>query len=72
MELQDFTPRQFYRALASRDARFDGRFFVGVTSTGIYCRPICRVRLPKLDNCRFFASASATGICAACSTGSSA
>ncbi|MGY6553579.1 MAG: AlkA N-terminal domain-containing protein [Wenzhouxiangella sp.] len=47
-----------YQALASRDARFDGRFFVGVTSTGIYCRPICRVQLPKFENCRFFASAA--------------
>ncbi len=52
------THDQFYQALASRDARFDGRFFVGVTSTGIYCRPICRVRLPRSDNCRFFASAA--------------
>lgn len=45
-------------ALAARDARFDGRFFVGVTSTGIYCRPICRVRLPRRANCRFFNSAA--------------
>jgi AraC family transcriptional regulator, regulatory protein of adaptative response / DNA-3-methyladenine glycosylase II len=36
-----------YQVLAARDARFDGRLFVGVTSTGIYCRPICRVRIPK-------------------------
>jgi len=43
-----------YRALKARDARFDGRLFVGVTSTGIYCRPICRVRTPKRENCRFF------------------
>lgn len=43
-----------YRALAAHDARFDGRFFVGVTSTGIYCRPVCRVRLPRRENCRFF------------------
>lgn len=43
-----------YRALCSRDARFDGSFFVGVTSTGIYCRPVCRVRTPRLENCRFF------------------
>lgn len=43
-----------YRALCSRDARFDGQWFVGVTSTGIYCRPVCRVRTPKQDNCRFF------------------
>ncbi|MDE2628712.1 MAG: helix-turn-helix domain-containing protein [Burkholderiales bacterium] len=43
-----------YQALAARDARFDGRLFVGVTSTGIYCRPICRVRTPSARNCRFF------------------
>lgn len=43
-----------YRALCSKDARFDGGFFVGVTSTGIYCRPVCRVRTPRLENCLFF------------------
>ena len=43
-----------YRALASRDARFDGRFFTGVTSTGIYCRPVCSVKTPRRENCRFF------------------
>lgn len=47
-----------YRALQTRDARFDGRLFVGVTSTGIYCRPVCRVRPPKRENCRFFANAA--------------
>lgn len=52
------TPPARYRALCSRDARFDGRFFVGVTSTGIYCRPICRVRTPKLENCHFFEHAA--------------
>ncbi len=48
-----------YRALASRDARFDGRFFVGVSSTGIYCRPVCRVRLPQKINCTFYQDAAA-------------
>ena len=43
-----------YQALKARDARFDGRFFVGVSSTRIYCRPVCRVKLPKFDNCHFF------------------
>ncbi len=43
-----------YLALKARDARFDGRFFTGVTSTGIYCRPVCGVRTPKRENCRFF------------------
>lgn len=45
-----------YLALKARDARFDGRLFVGVTSTGIYCRPVCRVRTPRRENCRFFAT----------------
>ena len=43
-----------YQAVTARDARFDGLWFVGVTSTRIYCRPICRVRTPKRENCRFF------------------
>ncbi|MEO8279321.1 MAG: Ada metal-binding domain-containing protein [Ideonella sp.] len=47
-----------YQAIVARDARFDGNLFVGVSSTGIYCRPICRVRTPKRQNCRFFASAA--------------
>lgn len=45
-----------YLVLQARDARFDGRLFVGVTSTRVYCRPICRVRTPKRENCRFFAT----------------
>src|SRR4029453_4265386 len=48
--------RRLYKALAARDPRFDGVFFVGVTSTGIYCRPICPVKTPKEANCRFFES----------------
>ena len=48
-----------YRALATKDARFDGRLFVGITSTGIYCRPICPARPAKRENCRFFPSAAA-------------
>lgn len=48
-----------YRALRARDPRFDGRFFVGVTSTGIYCRPICPSRPPKRENCTFHPSAAA-------------
>ena len=43
-----------YQVLLAHDARFDGRLFVGVTSTGVYCRPICRVRMPARRNCRFF------------------
>lgn len=43
-----------YAALTVHDARFDGRFFVGVASTGIYCRPVCRVRTPRKENCSFY------------------
>src|SRR5690348_1236657 len=57
MELTDRTA--CYRILETRDPRFDGRLFVGVTSTGIYCRPICPARTPKFENCRFFPSAAA-------------
>lgn len=48
-----------YAAFAAKDARFDGHFFVGVTSTGIYCRPICRAKLPKMENCTFHTTAAA-------------
>ena len=48
-----------YRAMLAHDARFDGRFFVAVSSTRIYCRPICRVRMPKRENCAFYRSAAA-------------
>ena len=56
-ELADFDT--YYRAVSSRDARFDGRFFTGVTTTGIYCRPICPARTPKPENVRFFRVAAA-------------
>jgi AraC family transcriptional regulator of adaptative response / DNA-3-methyladenine glycosylase II len=52
-------PIACYRALQTRDARFDGRVFFGITSTGVYCRPICPARTAKFENCRFFASAAA-------------
>ena len=47
------------RARVSRDPRFDGKFFVAVTSTGIYCRPICPSRLARRTNVRYFASTAA-------------
>ncbi|MFO0827218.1 MAG: AlkA N-terminal domain-containing protein [Phycisphaerales bacterium] len=50
---------QCYAALAARDRRFDGQFFVGVRTTRIYCRPVCPARTPRADRCRFFASAPA-------------
>lgn len=48
-----------YQALSARDRKFDGRFFVGVSSTGIYCRPVCSARTPKIENCTFYPSAAA-------------
>ncbi|PVZ65416.1 DNA-3-methyladenine glycosylase 2 family protein [Pelagibaculum spongiae] len=53
------TTSAYYQALKSKDRRFDGRFFVAVSSTGIYCRPVCPARLPKQQNCQFFKTAAA-------------
>jgi AraC family transcriptional regulator of adaptative response / DNA-3-methyladenine glycosylase II len=47
-----------YRALLARDARFDGVFFVGVRTTGIYCRPVCRAKTPGRDRCMFYRTAA--------------
>ena len=55
-------PDACYRALRAHDPRFDGRFFVGVSSTRIYCRPVCTVKSPRRENCRFFASAAAAEV----------
>src|SRR5215469_11817834 len=52
-------PHACYRALTARDSRFDGVFFVCVTSTRIYCRPICPTRTPGRERCRFLPSAAA-------------
>ncbi|HWE67648.1 MAG TPA: DNA-3-methyladenine glycosylase 2 family protein [Acidimicrobiales bacterium] len=52
-------PDRCYQAAHSKDARFDGVFFIGVTSTGIYCRPSCPARTPKRENVRFYRSAAA-------------
>ncbi|MGW4957262.1 Ada metal-binding domain-containing protein, partial [Nonomuraea sp. NPDC004186] len=43
-----------YRAVSARDARFDGRFYTAVTTTRIYCRPICPARTPSSRNVRFY------------------
>jgi AraC family transcriptional regulator, regulatory protein of adaptative response / DNA-3-methyladenine glycosylase II len=48
-----------YRAISGRDPRFDGRLYVGVLSTGIYCRPSCPARTPRPENCRYYAAAAA-------------
>lgn len=47
-----------YEIFRSKDARYDGRFFIGITTTGIYCRPVCTARLPKPENCRYFRTAA--------------
>jgi O-6-methylguanine DNA methyltransferase len=57
MNLPD--PDECYAAMQCRDPAYDGRFFVGVTSTGIYCRPVCPARPPLRKNCTFHASAAA-------------
>lgn len=52
-------PKTCYAAMLRRDRAFDGAFFVGVTSTGIFCRPVCPARTPKMENCTFHTSAAA-------------
>jgi len=56
-----FDNAAFERARLSRDARFDGRFFVGVKTTGIYCRPVCPANSPKSENVTFYPTAAAAG-----------
>jgi AraC family transcriptional regulator of adaptative response / DNA-3-methyladenine glycosylase II len=55
----DLDPDACYRALQTRDARFDGRFFTGVKTTGIYCRPVCPATTPFRRNVEFYATAAA-------------
>ena len=55
----DLDAKACYRAIATRDARFDGRLFIAVKSTRIYCRPICPARTPKRENVAFYPSAAA-------------
>ena len=52
-------PDDYENARQTRDPRFDGRFFVGVLTTGIYCRPVCPVRVPKKENVQLYKSAAA-------------
>ena len=51
----------FEQARISRDARFDGRFFIAVRTTGIYCRPVCPANTPKSENVTFYPTAAAAG-----------
>jgi AraC family transcriptional regulator of adaptative response / DNA-3-methyladenine glycosylase II len=59
VSLMDMDRTACYRAISTRDARFDGRLFVGVKTTGIYCRPICPARTPKFENVSFYPTAAA-------------
>src|ERR1700694_1523384 len=59
VSMMDMDRTACYRAISTRDARFDGRLFVGVKTTGIYCRPIFPARTPKFENVSFYASAAA-------------
>jgi AraC family transcriptional regulator of adaptative response / DNA-3-methyladenine glycosylase II len=53
------SPEFRYRAALSHDRRFDGVFYIAVSSTRVYCRPVCRSKPPRFENCRFFSSAAA-------------
>lgn len=50
---------ELYAAFKAKDSRFDGRFFIGIRTTGVYCRPVCRAKLAKPENCAYYASAAA-------------
>ncbi|MEM7467933.1 MAG: AlkA N-terminal domain-containing protein [Pseudomonadota bacterium] len=54
MELDKLDKKSLYQALCAKDVRFDGRIYVAVKSTKIYCRPICRAKTPKIENCDFY------------------
>lgn len=60
LRISDTSQSEIYEtARLSRDARFDGRFFVGVKTTGIYCRPVCPANAPKRENVSFYPTAAA-------------
>lgn len=56
--MQPLEPETCYRALAAKDRRFDGLFFVGVATTGIYCRPVCTAKTPRPERCTFYRTAA--------------
>lgn len=58
MPRMELTPELCERARQARDARFDGRFYIGVVTTGVFCRPTCPVQPPKAENVRFFPAAA--------------
>jgi AraC family transcriptional regulator of adaptative response / DNA-3-methyladenine glycosylase II len=58
MMMKNVGKNGLYAAFKSKDARFDGHFFVCVSSTGVYCRPVCRAKQPKIENCTFYPTAA--------------
>ena len=56
------TEDTYYQAFMSRDAKFDGKFFIGVKTTGVYCRPICPAK-PKRENVTFFLTRASNCFC---------
>src|SRR5881394_2478778 len=59
MQLPRLSPEKMYAALLAEDSQYNGRFFTGVLTTGIYCLPACKARKPKPENVRFFPSCEA-------------
>ena len=57
MTLLENTAKIYYNALLKKDSNYEGVFFVGVKTTGIFCRPTCPARKPKFENCEFFENA---------------
>ena len=57
--MQQSKDKSLYSAFKAKDTRFDGRFFAGISSTGIYCRPVCKAKKPKIENCNFYPTAAA-------------
>ena len=49
----------YYQALLQKNSQFEGLFYVGVKTTGVFCRPTCSARKPKFTNCEFFETAKA-------------
>jgi AraC family transcriptional regulator, regulatory protein of adaptative response / DNA-3-methyladenine glycosylase II len=62
MDVKSLDAEHCYQIIKARDARFDGVFYVGVLSTGIYCRPVCTARTPRRDRCNFFANSAAAEV----------
>ena len=57
MSIHESQKQTFYQAMIKNDSEYEGIFFVGVTTTGVFCRPTCPARKPKLVNCEFFRTA---------------